>query len=171
MELSKMELEEIAQSAKDLKALEEALKTIQMAKKANEQGQLDGEMAEGMTSMEDYAEMYAQMIGQGDGEGLGGEGFGEGGEAPEDDSVNTGFKSEQAKVAVQAGKVLLSLKTKGLDDTGEAQKDYRALVTNVKQGVSEAILQEKIPPGYHDGIKNYFDNLDAAAPATPQDNE
>jgi hypothetical protein len=29
----------------------------------------------------------------------------------------------------------------------------------VKQGVSEAIQQEQVPPGYHEAIKKYFDTL------------
>jgi hypothetical protein len=34
-------------------------------------------------------------------------------------------------------------------------------VREVKQGVSEAIQQEQVPPGYHDAIKKYFDTLPA----------
>lgn len=165
LELAKAELQEIAQSAKDLKALEEALKVIQMAKKLNEKEKLDGEGSEGAETMEDYAELYAQLMaqlgmdGEGDGEGMGDRGMGEGGKAPEDDSVETGFKTEQSKSAVTAGKVLLSVKTKGLSDKGDAQKDYKSLLQQVKQGVNEAILQEQVPPGYHERIKSYFDNL------------
>ncbi len=29
----------------------------------------------------------------------------------------------------------------------------------VKQGVSEALQAEQVPPGYHDAIKKYFDTL------------
>jgi hypothetical protein len=29
----------------------------------------------------------------------------------------------------------------------------------VKQGATEAILQERVPPGYHSGIRKYFDEL------------
>jgi hypothetical protein len=29
----------------------------------------------------------------------------------------------------------------------------------VKQGVSEAIRNERVPPGYHGAIQKYFDNL------------
>jgi hypothetical protein len=61
---------------------------------------------------------------------------------------------------VTAGKVLLSVKTKGLSDKGDASKEYKKLIQKVKQGYSEAILQEQVPPGYHEGIKSYFDNLD-----------
>ena len=138
-----------------------------MAKQLNDQEKLDGEQAEGAQTIEEYAEFYTQLLaqlgmteGEGDGEDTGGEGMGEGGVAPEDDSVETDFKTEQSKSAVTAGKVLLSVKTKGLSDKGDAKKEYRSLIQKVKQGYSEAILQEQIPPGYHDGIKRYFDNLD-----------
>src|SRR5262249_19248596 len=153
-------------SAKDLKALEEALKVVQMAKQLNDQEKLDGEMSEAAT-IEEYAEFYAQLIAQlggveeGDdeeGDGLGDAGMGRGGKAPEDDSVETDYKPEQSKPAVTAGKVLLSVKTKGMSDKGDASKEYKSLIQKVKQGYSEAILQEQIPPGYHEGIKSYFDN-------------
>jgi hypothetical protein len=165
-ELARMELQEIAQSAKDLKELEEALKVLQMAKRLADKEKLDGEMSEGLDGLEAYGELYAELMaqlgldGEGDGEGMGGRGIGEGGVAPEDDSVATGFKTEQSKSAVTAGKVLLSVKTKGMSDRGDAKKEYREAIQKVQQGVSEAILQEQIPPGYHEGIKSYFDNLD-----------
>jgi len=98
--------------------------------------------------------------GEGDGEGLGGEGMGEGGVAPEDDSIATDFKTEQSRSPVTAGKVLLSVKTKGLSDKGDASKEYKSAVRAIKQGYSEAILHEQVPPGYHEGIKSYFDNFE-----------
>ncbi len=33
-------------------------------------------------------------------------------------------------------------------------------VTAVKQGADEAILQEQIPPSYHDAIQKYFDTIE-----------
>ena len=39
-------------------------------------------------------------------------------------------------------------------------RSRKSLIQKVKQGSSEAILQEQIPPGYHEGIKSYFDNLE-----------
>lgn len=176
LDLTKLELKELAQSAKDLKALEEALKVLQQARQLNDKEKLDGAETEGADSLEDYAEFYAELMAQlgltegdgegdgegeeGDGEGLGGRGMGNGGKAPEDDSVETGFKTEQSKSAVTAGKILLSVKTKGMSDRGDAKREYRDLVEKVKQGYSEAILQEQVPPGYHEGIKKYFDNFD-----------
>ncbi|MCH9654238.1 MAG: hypothetical protein K0U86_15765 [Planctomycetes bacterium] len=159
MDLAKMELKEIAQSAKDMKKLEEALKVLQMAKKANEKSGLDGEACENCLTLEDYEELYADLMGDMPGEGTGGEGQGGGGKVDEDDSSKTGFKTEKSKSAITAGKVLLSLKTKGLSDSGEAKKQFSSLL-KIKQGMSEAIVQEQIPPGYHKGIKKYFNSLE-----------
>jgi hypothetical protein len=163
LELSELELQEIAQSAKDMKSLEEALKTIQMAKKLNEQEKLDGEQCKKCKSLKDYEELYQQLLaelGEGEGEGLGNRGQGRGGKAPEDDSVHSDFQSEYSQSQVQAGKVLLSLKTQGEGKEGDVVKNYRTLINQVKQGVSEAIVLEQVPPGYHDGIKSYFDSLE-----------
>lgn len=163
MELSEMELEEVAQSAEDMKSLEEALKTIQMAKKLNEQEKLDGEMTQGLKSMKEYEELYQQLLaemGFDEGDGLGNEGQGRGGKAPEDNDIDSDFQSEYSQSQVQAGKVLLSLKTQGEGKEGDVVKNYRSLINTVKQGVSEAILSEQVPPGYHEGIKSYFDSLE-----------
>ncbi len=166
LELSQAEAQELAQAARDAKSLEEALELISMAKQLNGQEMLDGEMGEGMQSIEDYAELYAQMMGEmGEGGPPEGEGMGEGGVAPEDDSVQTDFVDERSKSAVQKGKILLSMKTKGLSDTGEARKEYRAIVSDIKQGVAEAIEQEQIPPGYRDAIQKYFDQFEKVDPA------
>ena len=115
--------------------------------------------AEDCVTIDDYKEFYAELMAEmgyqpGDGEGMGA-----GEPEPEDDSVSTGFKTEKSKSAVTAGKVLLSLQTKGLSDSGEAEKNYATQIENVRQGVSEAILQEQVPPGYHEEIKKYFDTL------------
>ena len=162
MDLTKMELQQLAEAAKDMKKLEEALETLAKAKQLNEEGQLDGEGTGEFQTLEDYAELYEQLMGegQGDGEGTGGEGIGEGGEVPEDDSQDAKFKKEQEKVATRAGKILMSLKTKGMSEAGEAKQDYQDAISAVKQGVSEAIQQEQVPPGYHKGIQDYFKTID-----------
>jgi hypothetical protein len=106
--------------------------------------------------------MMSEMAGESNFEG---EGFGEGGEAPEDDAVETDFVDETSKSAIQKGKILLSMKTKGMSDSGEAQKEYRQALEDVKQGVAEAIEQEEIPPGYVDAIQTYFDKIETVDPA------
>ena len=203
MELAKMELKEMAQSARDLKQLEEALETIAKAKKLNSEEQLDGEMAAETTTMEEYQELCDQILaqmggdgqgegdgdgdgdndgdGNGDGEGeggLGGRGLGKGGKAPEDDSVKTGFQTEKTKTAIKKGKILLSMKTKDAPnaDIKDLQAEYREIITDIKQATDEAIEKEDAPPGYHEGIKKYFDTLErlqgdskpeTETPATP----
>lgn len=54
-DLSKQELDQVARSARDLKQLEEALKTIQQSQKLNQDGQLDGDKLEGCESLSDYS--------------------------------------------------------------------------------------------------------------------
>ena len=172
LELSEQELEQVEQAVKDMKELEEALKTIQQAKKVNDQEKLDGGKCEKCKTLADYEAMYAEMMagsGENDSDDVqekngefadGGPGFGKGGEAAEDDSVETGFKSEQSKSAVVAGKMLLSMQTKGEAEKGEVVRDYKQLMQSVKQGAMEAMNTEQIPPGYHESIKSYFDSLE-----------
>ncbi len=163
LELSKTELQELARSAKEMKQLEEALKTMQQAEKLNQEGQLDGEQCEGCKSLAEYAEKYKKMMA---GMGQGGEGEREEGGSPmdEDDSDPEGYKDEKTKTQIQAGKILLSIKTKEAatekDFDPEELKKYESTVSEIKSGVQAAIENEQIPPGYVDGIKSYFDNLD-----------
>ncbi len=175
LELSKTELQELARSAKEMKQLEEAMATLQQAEKLNSEGQLDGEQCEGCKSLAEYAEKYKQMMA-----GKGQDGQAErdtpGGMQEEDDSDPEGYKDEKTKTQIQAGKVLLSIKTKEAatekDFDPEELKKYESTVTEIKSGVQAAIENEQIPPGYVDGIKSYFDNLDTAdspkaSPAVP----
>ncbi len=168
MNLSKTELQELARSAKEMKQLEEALKTLQAAEKLNQDGQLDGEQCEGCKSLAEYAEKYKKMMA-----GMGRDGQAErdtpGGMQDEDDSDPEGYKDEKTKTQIKAGKVLLSIKTKEAatekDFDPEELKKYESTVSEIKSGVQAAIENEQIPPGYVDGIKSYFDNLES--PAVP----
>ena len=172
LELSEQELERVAQAAKDLQKLEDALKTLQQAQQLNQKQQLDGSKCEGCESLEDYAELYAQMMGEGGGDGDkdrnegGGRGVGRGGETPEDDSDPEGYKKEKEKPQIQAGKMLLSIKTKEYaeekDFDPEKVREYEASVSALKAGVQSAIDAEEIPPGYVEGIKGYFDKIEKA---------
>ena len=164
LELSKTELQELARSAKEMKQLEEALKTLQQAEKLNSESQLDGEQCEGCKSLAEYAEKYKKMMA-----GMGRDGQAErdtpGALQDEDDSDPEGYKDEKTKTQIQAGKVLLSIKTKEAatekDFDPEELKKYESTVSEIKSGVQAAIENEQIPPGYVDGIKSYFDNLDS----------
>lgn len=165
LELSREEMQLLAQSVRDMKNLEEALELISMSKQMNAQDQLDGEMFGGEMTLADYAEMYNEMMGmggdgEGDGEGTGGRGMGEGGTVEEDDAAKTDFVDEKTKAAVQKGKILLSIKTKGLSDTGDiADAEYRRVAGELREELDAVLEQEQIPPGYVDGIKQYFDAI------------
>ncbi len=190
LQLSKMELKEIAQSATDMQKLEEALKIMQQAKQLNEQEKLDGEATEGMGDLADYEEFYQELMaqlglgqgqgegegegegdgegeGEGDGDGTGGRGIGRGGNPPEDDSVETDFITQQSKSPVTKGEVLSSFKSKGLSDKGDDKARFRDMMKKGDQGLKEAIDKDQIPPGYHDGIKNYFGKVEKGSAAEP----
>ncbi|MEQ9406414.1 MAG: hypothetical protein RIK87_01765 [Fuerstiella sp.] len=174
LELSEKEMEQVAQAAKDMKKLEDALKTLQQAQQLNQQQQLDGSKCEGCETLEDYAELYAQLMGQGAGEGDkdrnegDGGGVGRGGETPEDDSDPEGYKKEKEKPQIQAGKILLSIKTKEYaeekDFDPDKMREYQKSITSLKSGVQSAIDSEEIPPGYVEGIKGYFDKIEKVDP-------
>lgn len=163
LNLTELEIANLAQSINDLKKLEEALKALQLAKRLNDLNALDGSECAGCKGIGEYAELYKKLMeGQeGDvGAGMQGPGVGVGGKAPEDDQAKSDFVSEQSKSAMTAGKILLSWKTQELSDPGKARIDYEAQVKEVKKGVSEAVLREQIPPGYHDAIRDYFDSME-----------
>ena len=170
LELAKKELEDIARSAEDIRKVEEALKTLQQAEKLNQQGQMDGEQCEGCKSMADYAARFKKMQNGEIGEGEGGVG-GQGGMMAEDNSDPEGYKDERTRGQITAGKLLLSIRTREAatekDFDPEELRKYQNSVTEIRSGVQAAIESEEIPPGYVDGIKEYFNSLQAPADATP----
>ncbi len=90
---------------------------------------------------------------------------GAGGKAEENDETETAFKSEKTPTQLSGGKMLLQWKVKEEGPTGARTEDYQAAVREVQQGVSEAITNEQVPPGYHDAIQKYFDTLPEAQTA------
>jgi hypothetical protein len=185
LDLSELDLEAVAQAMRDLQTLEKALEAAQLAKQLNQMKGLDGNACKGAGNVGDYAKLYKEMLegmgGAGDGKGkgkgkgkgedngsntmaegggMGKKGIGEGGEAPEDPDSKTAFKTERSRSHLRAGKHLLQWKTRGLSETGDVKESYRRELETVRQGVGEAILRERVPPGYHDTIKKYFDTLD-----------
>lgn len=163
MSLSDQELEQLAQSMKDQQGLEDALKNLQMAKQLADQQKLDGSQCQNCNGMSDYEALYKKLC-QGGGSGLGmgpNSGQGAGGKADENDEAETGFKQERSPTQLSAGKTLLQWKTQELGPKGARPEEYQEAVKQVKQGVSEAIAAEQVPPGYHGAIQKYFDALPA----------
>ena len=182
MELSQMELESMAQTLRDLKRLEQAMDSLQLAKQLNQQQPLDGQMARECKSIGDYAKLYQQMMAQqgrmclacqgqggdcqtcngtgikGTGLGMGGSGRGRGTIAPEDSTTKTDFRPDKSSSKMQHGKILLKWKTEDEAPDGEARIEYNEALGKVEQDYSEAIVQQQVPPGLHKPIKRYFDS-------------
>ena len=174
MDLSKEELQQLAEQFKDAKNLEDAMKNLAKAKQLNDEGKLDGEDASEAKSMEDYKKLYEELMakngqGQGQGQGQGdGQGNGKAGQKPgtgnggtvgEDPNAVTKTKDEKAKTKMGAGKLLMQWKEEGKGEAGQKADEYQEAVRSLKEGVAEAIRNERIPPGYHGAIQKYFDRL------------
>jgi hypothetical protein len=186
LDLADMELSQLQQAMNDLEALEEALRTLQLAQRCNQQKPLDGSSCTNGASLAGYAAMYEQMLAQtgcgtcagcqsgqgcqrgGSGAGMKGPGQGEGGQAPEDESLATDYTSEKSHSAMRAGKMLMQWKTDESADKGQVALNYDRQIRDLREGINEAVLSERIPPAYHDTIRRYFDSLDTpAAPGQP----
>jgi chemotaxis protein histidine kinase CheA len=189
LDLAEMELSQLQQAMNDMQALEEALRTLQLAQQCNQQNPLDGNSCTNGASLSDYAAMYQSMLAEqsacgscagcisgigcqnpgkgGAGQGMGGPGQGRGGNAPEDDSLATDYKSEKSRSAMRAGKMLMQWQTDESADRGQVATDYDNQIQDLRDGVSEAVVNERIPPGYHDTIQHYFDSLTPAGETTP----
>lgn len=176
--------EELAQAAKglgDMQKLEDALKALQAAKRLHGVKPLDGSQMGECKNPGEYAALFNAMYaaacsaagmgqGYGDGEGAGnglgqGQGQGSGPRPHGDDSATTVFKTQQSASELQAGKMLLSWKTKGVSESGEAREQYRQAVDAVRQQAGEALQKEQIPMSYHGTVKSYFDSMKETAPA------
>lgn len=167
LELSEEELEQLAKDVKDLKNIEEAMKLAQMAQQLNKAKKLDGEKCKSCEGLADYEELLKELMGEmAQGDGMGERGQGRGDKAPENDELASQYKDENASSPVKAGKMLMSLNSKGEGEKGESKLEYQDLIRTVKQGVSEAIQKEEIPPGYQENIKKYFEDLDEEPSAT-----
>ena len=183
LDLSMMEMGDLSQMMRDFESLSKALDAMRSAQALNNMGALDGSGAGELGGMSEYADLYAQMLadglagqgqmpggegtggnrpgaGGGRGGGMGGPGQGRGGLAPEDDTIQTASKSEKERTKLTAGKILMRIKTKDQAEAGEVRVDLATVLGDLKHGVSEAIVQEEIPPGMRDAIKRYFDTID-----------
>ncbi len=179
MKLGEDELKRLGEMFKDAQNLEDALKNLAAAKQLNEKGKLDGENAQqsGAKSPQDYEQLYKDLLAQmgegADGEGQGQQaddkngngktgknpGIGNGGTVGEDDTAKSDFKKEKSTTQLGAGKLLMEWKEEGVGETGQKSGDYQQAIRTVKQGVSEAIRNEQVPPGYHSAIQKYFDRM------------
>ncbi len=169
MQLGERELERLEEMINDMKALESAARAAQLAKMLNELEKIKNASGQGFEDMMDYQKFYEDLMKQAQGEGEGeggmpGEGKpgdpGKGGGFPgENENAKTDFKDELSRSKLQAGKTLMEWKERQVTESGAVKEEYLETIKEVKQGVSEAIVKEQVPPGYHDAIKNYFSTL------------
>lgn len=84
---------------------------------------------------------------------------GAGGVAPEAD-VATGFVPQRTRAMVTAGRNLLKIETDPrAPEAGPVTSERVQALEALRQGAAEAMLQENVPPAYHDRIRRYFDDL------------
>ncbi len=87
----------------------------------------------------------------------------DGGKGKENNDAETSFNPERSRSQLTAGQTLMQWKTSGPAEKGVAREDYQRSLNEVRQGVSEALLHEQLPPGYQEAVKKYFDSIDPAA--------
>ena len=160
LHLTEQELQQLAQAVQDMQQIEDALKTLQLARGLNELQPLDGQQGASCKNLGDYAALYKSLYKsacQG-GNGLG-PGQGEGKRPYGDESQTAAYKPEQGSSPLQPGKILLQWTTHDVSTPGSAHEDFQHALDEVRQQASEAIVSEQIPAGYHQTIQHYFDSL------------
>jgi uncharacterized protein YeeX (DUF496 family) len=168
LKLTQEELRQLAGAMADMKSLEEALKTLQMAKTLHNLKPLDGKDFGGLGDLAAYAAFCeGQCNSLCAGMGLG-PGYGYGPRPHGDDQAASAFHPEKSASLLQPGRMLMTWKTREVSEAGPAREEYLRAVQDVRQQASEAVVQEQIPPGYHAAIKQYFDTLHHDASANAQ---
>ena len=164
-ELSEMEVEQLAQAARDLEAIQEAMETLQAMREmeGRNEGEFDPTECEDCETAQDYERFYKEQLAQNEGmNGRGEREEGSGEPVEEAELVSEGFKKEQSDSFIEKGEMLMSLSGKGdgsLDE--DEEREFKAVRKAAAQEAIEAIELEDIPPGYQDKIKKYFRSMDA----------
>ena len=99
------------------------------------------------------------------GAGMGGPGIGRGGIPPFDESDPVGFKDAAAKGMLGKGKILASMRVKGVPQKGEAAAAYADVYAAYRKEAEEALSREPIPLGYKEVVRDYFDKIEPVAPS------
>jgi hypothetical protein len=173
MKLGGKEMDSLNAMLNDLKDLDSAAQTLQLAKLLNDLNGMKSCGSCSCGSLGAYAQAYAEMLRRsgcegGDGIGPGAGTKGSGGFNGADSKEKSAIRNELSKSSIEKGRMLLDWKTKGVGQTGELRGEYLETVREVKGGVGEAIVKERVPPGYHDAVKNYFGTLPVAPPPAPE---
>lgn len=160
LQLTEQELQQLALAVQNMNQIEDALKTLQLARRLNDLQLLDGQQGASCKNLGDYAALYGSLYTSAckGGNGLG-HGQGEGKRPYGDESQTTAYKPDQTSSPLQPGKILLQWTTRDASTPGKAHEDFQRTLDEVKQQASEAVISEQIPAGYHQTIQHYFDSL------------
>jgi len=163
LDLAQLQLQALGQNARDAEALREALKAIQAARSACENGQCPGGSEASLAAYKKAFEAALAKAGKGQGKGDGngmGEGQGNGSPRPTNDAAQTGFTPERSPAALAAGQILMQWAAEGPSERGKVDDRYRTSLATVQQSASEALAKERLPPAQEEAVKRYFADLD-----------
>lgn len=96
--------------------------------------------------------------GQCKGRGMGKQGQGRGGLAPEAQTA-TGFKTERAKVHIGRGKIIGQFLIDGEQVKGDVSSPLGKAIEAGEREASDLIHRDRIPRQYHKAVKGYFSTL------------
>ncbi|MCZ6688475.1 MAG: hypothetical protein O7H41_02610 [Planctomycetota bacterium] len=99
--------------------------------------------------------------GRGHGPGMGGPGRGRGGQAPEEPDSWVKYKKVKIKGKVGRGKIIGEILVDGPQAKGEISEEYIEIVGEARQEAADALSKQRIPQGYRDFIREYFNSLDS----------
>ena len=99
--------------------------------------------------------------GRGHGPGMGGPGRGQGGQVPDEPDSSVKYKKVKIKGKIGRGKIIGELLVDGPQAKGEISEEYMEIVGEARQEAADALTTQRIPQGYRDFIREYFNSLDS----------
>lgn len=104
--------------------------------------------------------LLAKRRGQG---GMGGPGRGQGGQIPDEPDLPGGFEKVKIKGKMGKGKIVGEMLVDGPQAKGEISAEAVEIVGEARQEAADALTKQRIPQGYREFIREYFDSLDPSA--------
>ena len=95
------------------------------------------------------------------GEGFGGPGRGKGGTPPDEIDEPVEFEKKKIKGQMGRGKIVGEFFVKGAQVKGEVTEEFSEVVGEARQEAADALSKERIPQGYRNFVREYFNSLDA----------
>jgi hypothetical protein len=164
-----LEGEALAQALRDARGFQQAVDALRAAEAFARTGApARAATDQQLQSLEAYASLYRQLTGEGcdGGEGNTGpvngqvpKGRGQGGGLADEDPDGAGeFVSESSPGQPQPGDTVAQWHEPDSAGAGVGRKGYAQVRAAAEERAAEAALRERVPPGYHDVVKRYFDH-------------